>query len=126
VLRPGESLNRCADFARGDVAPGQDATTGASRSEDEGAGGGASSSAGSVCVRTGLGGGRLRTDWFKPNKGIVVIWPTTGGHSGGPCVNQQGAVIGILSRSDPADSQRCYISPTSEWEFLLKIAKNAI
>jgi hypothetical protein len=34
-------------------------------------------------------------------------------------------VIGILSRSDPADSHWWYISPTSEWKFLLKIAKNA-
>jgi hypothetical protein len=61
---------------------------------------------------------------------LVVIcttiggYPTTGGHSGGPCVNQRWEVIGMLSRSDPADSQRCYISPTSEWEFLLKIAKS--
>jgi hypothetical protein len=41
-------------------------------------------------------------------------------------VNQQGEVIGILSRADPAESQRCYISPASEWKFLLKIAKNSI
>lgn len=31
---------------------------------------------------------------FQPRSEIVVICPTIGGHSGGPCVNQQGEVIG--------------------------------
>jgi hypothetical protein len=131
LLRPGESLNRCVDFARGYVcmkfAHGQDASTtttaAVSGSEGSGYGGGTSSS---VSVKTGTTGIRLRADRFKPNEEIVVICPTIGGHSGGPCVNQQGEVIGILSRADPAESQRCYISPTSEWKFLLKIAKNAM
>lgn len=37
-----------------------------------------------------------------------------------------GEVIGILSRADPTESQRCYISPTYEWKGLVKIAKNAL
>ena len=57
---------------------------------------------------------------------IVVICPTIGGHSGGPCVNQQGEVIGILSRADPADRQRCYLVPSSEWLPLVKTAKKLL
>ena len=103
LLRPGESLNRYVDFARG-----------------------------YVCMKFAQGadviasdGGKPR-DRFKPREEIVVICPTIGGHSGGPCVNQQGEVIGILSRADPAESQRCYISPTYEWKGLVKMAKNSL
>ena len=99
LLGPGESLNRYVDFARGYVckkfAGGEDVDDGA---------------------------GRHR---FKPREEIVVICPTIGGHSGGPCVNQQGEVIGILSRADPAESQRCYLVPAYEWKPLLRQAKNA-
>ena len=70
--------------------------------------------------------GRKFRDRFKPRKEVAVICPTIGGHSGGPCVNQQGEVIGILSRADPADNQRCYISPASEWKALLLQAKNTL
>jgi Trypsin-like peptidase domain len=115
LLRPGESLNRSVDFARGYVCM-------RFAQDQEGS---AASADGTVSIRTG-GAGRLRGDRFRPKEEIVVICPTIGGHSGGPCVNQQGEVIGILSRADPAESQRCYISPTSEWKFLLKQAKNAL
>ena len=60
---------------------------------------------------------------FQPNSEIVVICPTIGGHSGGPCVNQAGEVIGILSRADPADKARCYLVPTSEWLPLVRRAR---
>lgn len=63
---------------------------------------------------------------FQPRSEIVVICPTIGGHSGGPCVNQQGEVIGILSRVDPADKQRCYLVPTSEFAPLIKEAKRML
>lgn len=63
---------------------------------------------------------------FQPRSEIVVICPTIGGHSGGPCVNQQGEVIGILSRADPADRQRCYLVPSSEWMPLVKVAKRML
>ena len=62
---------------------------------------------------------------FKPREEIVVICPTIGGHSGGPCVNRQGEVIGILSRVDPADPQRCYLVPSCEWKKLVRKAKMA-
>lgn len=100
LLGPGESLNRFVDFARGYVckkfASGEQERTSKSSLRDR----------------------------FKPREEIAVICQTIGGHSGGPCVNQQGHVIGILSRADPAESQRCYISPTSEWKPLVKMAKN--
>jgi hypothetical protein len=97
LIGPGESLNRYVDFARGYVC--KKFATGEDNSE----------------------GCRHR---FKPREEIVVICPTIGGHSGGPCVNQQGEVIGILSRADPAENQRCYLVPTSAWKSLVKKAKN--
>jgi hypothetical protein len=100
LLGPGESLNRYVDFARG-----------------------------YVCMRFATGeenGGSTNKNRFIPREEVAVICPTIGGHSGGPCVNQQGEVIGILSRADPADNQRCYISPTSEWQALLRQAKKGI
>jgi GTPase SAR1 family protein/Leucine-rich repeat (LRR) protein len=98
VFGPGATLNRYVDFARG-----------------------------YVCKKFAGGEGNdgLRHR-FKPREEIVVICPTIGGHSGGPCVNQQGEVIGILSRADPAESQRCYLVPTYEWRALLKEAKNTL
>eukprot|EP00980_Cylindrotheca_fusiformis_P020082 scaffold7161_cov133-Cylindrotheca_fusiformis.AAC.5 len=98
VFGPGATLNRYVDFARG-----------------------------YVCKKFAGGEGNdgLRHR-FKPREEIVVICPTIGGHSGGPCVNQQGEVIGILSRADPAESQRCYLVPTYEWRALLKEAKNIL
>ena len=98
LLGPGERVNRYLDFARG-----------------------------YVCKKfaTGEESGYLRHR-FKPREEIVVICPTIGGHSGGPCVNQQGEVIGILSRADPAENHRCYLVPASEWKEMLKKAKHGI
>lgn len=95
VLAPGEALNRYVDFARGYVC-------------------------GKFAAGEGNDSVRHR---FKPREEIVVLCPTIGGHSGGPCVNRQGEVIGILSRADPAENQRCYLVPTYEWKTLLKEAK---
>ena len=99
LLGPGVSLNRYVDFARG-----------------------------YVCKKFagGEGGDAQLRHRFKPREEIVVICPTIGGHSGGPCVNQQGEVIGILSRADPAESQRCYLVPACEWRALLREAKNSM
>ena len=99
LLGPGQSLNRYVDFARGYVCK----MFSGDISEEE-----------------------YQRHRFKPRKEIVIICPTIGGHSGGPCVNQQGEVIGILSRADPAESQRCYLVPTYEWKSLVKQAKNMI
>ena len=100
LMGPGVNLNRYVDFARGYVC--------------KKFAGGESGASQPVKHR------------FKPREEIVVICPTIGGHSGGPCVNQQGEVIGILSRADPAENQRCYLVPTYEWRSLLKQAKKIL
>ena len=96
LLGPGESLNRYVDFARGYVCK--------------------------KFANAQDGSGYLRHR-FKPREEVVVICPTIGGHSGGPCVNQQGEVIGILSRADTTEKQRCYLVPSYEWKDLVKQAK---
>lgn len=63
---------------------------------------------------------------LKPREEIIVGCRTITGHSGGPCVNDDGKVIGILSRSDPADSHRCYLVPWSEIKPLIKRAKDRV
>lgn len=61
---------------------------------------------------------------FTPSMEIVVgNCPTFGGISGGPCVNGEGRVIGILSRVDPEDRSRCYLVPAEEFMELVKVAK---
>ncbi len=99
LIGPGEELNRCADFARGYVV---------------------------MKFAVIENSEQTLHRKFQPRSEIVAICPTIGGHSGGPCVNQQGEVIGILSRADPADKQRCYLVPTSEWLPLLKVARGKI
>jgi len=60
---------------------------------------------------------------FVPKSEIVVECKTGGGNSGGPFVNESGEVIGILSRADPIETSRCYLTPISELRVLLKLAK---
>ena len=62
---------------------------------------------------------------FSPREEIVIMCPTISGHSGGPCVNDEGKVIGILSRADPVESQRCYLAPTNELKSLVNKAKSS-
>lgn len=63
-----------------------------------------------------VGGERYR---YTPRKKIILNCPTIGGHSGGPCVNQKGEVIGILSCADFTEKSRCYLVPASEWLALI-------
>eukprot|EP00531_Pseudo-nitzschia_arenysensis_P009097 CAMPEP_0116156746 /NCGR_PEP_ID=MMETSP0329-20121206/22990_1 /TAXON_ID=697910 /ORGANISM="Pseudo-nitzschia arenysensis, Strain B593" /LENGTH=1695 /DNA_ID=CAMNT_0003653837 /DNA_START=103 /DNA_END=5190 /DNA_ORIENTATION=- len=64
--------------------------------------------------------------FLNPREEIVIRCRTIEGHSGGPCVNNDGKVIGILSRSDPADSHRCYLVPSSEIKILINKAKDRL
>eukprot|EP00986_Skeletonema_menzelii_P005328 scaffold1919_cov158-Skeletonema_menzelii.AAC.3 len=99
LIGPGEGMNRRADFARGYVVMRFSREEAQESSLDRN---------------------------FLPNEEIVVICPTIGGHSGGPCVNQSGEVIGILSRADPADPQRCYLVPSTEFKKLVKLSKRRL
>mmetsp|Transcript_28669 Transcript_28669/g.66736 ORF Transcript_28669/g.66736 Transcript_28669/m.66736 type:complete len:1457 (-) Transcript_28669:690-5060(-) len=60
---------------------------------------------------------------FSPREEIVVRCPIIVGHSGGPCLNTEGGVVGILSRSDPLDPHRCFLVPAAQLRSLLKRAK---
>lgn len=100
LLRTGTHVNRTADFSVGYVCKRFQCPKDERNEEDE---------------------------FFRPKEEIVVIrCPTIGGHSGGPCVNQVGKVIGILSRTDPTEAQRCYIAPSTEWEGLVRMAKGRV
>lgn len=62
---------------------------------------------------------------FSPRDEIAVRSAVVCGHSGGPCVNQKGHVIGIVSRGDPDDDKVCYLSSASAWMQLIKDARHA-
>ena len=57
---------------------------------------------------------------YSPKKEISVYCETEVGESGGPCINEQGEVIGILSRGH---STLSYLVPASEWKGMLNRAK---
>ena len=60
----------------------------------------------------------------RPRYEIGINAPLTFvGQSGSPCVNRAGQVVGILSRADPADKNRCYLVPTREYLQLVDIAR---
>eukprot|EP00978_Attheya_sp_CCMP212_P004577 scaffold10014_cov42-Attheya_sp.AAC.1 len=69
---------------------------------------------------------KLMSRRFSPREEIVAMCPTIGGHSGGPVVNKEGKVIGILSRADSTDPQRCYLVPTIELKALVKKAQKQL
>jgi len=106
VLTKGEHVNMSADLAKGYICKKFKAS--APLSDD--------SSNGSVSSRSS----------FSPREEIVIMCPTISGHSGGPCVNNEGKVIGILSRADPVDRQRCYLVPSNELKGLVKDAKRQL
>jgi hypothetical protein len=102
ILEQGRHVNRFVDFARGYICKRFRLLSDvASESNGNGNGNGESSDSGSDVAA------------FKAHEEIVVMCSTISGHSGGPCVNRDGKVIGILSRVDPVDRQRCYLVPAS-------------
>jgi len=103
ILEQGKHVNRSADFAKGYICKQFKMAD-----DDNSASSNDSSSSGSG---------------FVPREEIVVICPNIVGHSGGPCVNDEGKVVGILSRADPVDRQRCYLVPTNELKSLIAKAK---
>lgn len=60
---------------------------------------------------------------FVPRQELVVMCHTISGHSGGPCVNDEGRVVGVLSRADRINRERCYLVPSDEINILLDQAK---
>ena len=60
---------------------------------------------------------------FVPREEIVCSCRVIEGMSGGPAINNNGKVLGLLSRSDKADGERCYLVPASELRSLIKRAK---
>jgi len=111
VFEQGKHVNRSADFAKGYICKKFRASDDHSSISRQSSGSSSSDSEGSSC--------------FSPKEEIVVMCPTISGHSGGPCVNDNGRVVGILSRADPVDRQRCYLVPSSELKRLLQQAKGA-
>jgi hypothetical protein len=109
ILEKGKHVNRSADFAKGYICKRF-----VNRVEDDSSTSSKGSSSSSI-------DGQRKS--FTPREEIVVMCPTISGHSGGPCVNEEGRVLGILSRADPVDRQRCYIVPTSEIKELVSRAK---
>jgi hypothetical protein len=104
LLEKGKHVNRTADFAKGYICKQfKMLSDDHSNSDDDSS----SSESG-----------------FSPREEIVIMCPTISGHSGGPCVNDEGKVIGILSRADQVDRQRCYLAPTNELKSLVNKAKN--
>jgi hypothetical protein len=51
---------------------------------------------------------------FSPQEEIVVKCITISGQSGAPFINTEGKVLGILSRSDSVEKERCYVVPATE------------
>ena len=54
---------------------------------------------------------------------IVENCPAYKGHSGGPCVNKDGEVIGIMCRGHKENGMRCYLAPASELKIILRKAR---
>jgi len=66
------------------------------------------------------------TDIFTTRSEITVECFSCPGQSGGPCVNQDGEVIGILTRMHPNNKGICYLAPISELQIILRKAKKRI
>ena len=108
----GQVVHRSADFAKGYICKQFKQLPSLSDSSHQ------ADTSSSVPVR--------RSASFTPREEIVAMISTIPGHSGGPVVNEQGKVVGILSRADPVDRQRAYLVPASELKWLLGQAKDQV
>lgn len=104
IFQKGTHVNRTADFAKGYICrvfkePMQDDSS-------------TSSSEASYHAS------------FTPQEEIIIMCHTISGHSGGPCVNNDGRVIGVVSRADPVENRRCHLVPAAEVKTLIMKAKN--
>ncbi|CAB9499787.1 NADH dehydrogenase (ubiquinone) complex I, assembly factor 6 [Seminavis robusta] len=52
---------------------------------------------------------------FQPLKTVVVRAAANPGFLGGPCINEEGKLIGILSCADPDEKSRSCVVPLQEW-----------
>lgn len=133
VLEQGKHVNRCADFAKGYICKrftnmGSDDSSTSSKGSSSslslsGGGSGGRKESTSTSTTATSGCSTSIGACFVPREEIVVMCPTISGHSGGPCVNDEGRVVGILSRADSVDRQRCYLVPTTEIKDLVNKAK---
>jgi len=98
----GEYLNHTVSMANGDVC--------------------GTGHAGQHLVDTG------ESSLFRATKSeiIVEVCSPCVGHSSGPCVNQDGLVIGIMSRRHQKNDKRCYLAPASKLKKLLKKAQKVV
>jgi S1-C subfamily serine protease len=103
ILEQGKHVNRSADVSKGYICKQFKLDTDDHSSSSE------SSSTASA---------------FAPREEIVIMCHTISGHSGGPCVNEEGKVVGILSRADPVDRQRAYLVPSTELKILVNKARS--
>mmetsp|Transcript_16859 Transcript_16859/g.25067 ORF Transcript_16859/g.25067 Transcript_16859/m.25067 type:complete len:145 (+) Transcript_16859:112-546(+) len=110
LFEKGGYIYRALDVMRGYVSSEFENDIGVNMVEAEGLG-----SDGQMTSTSGI---------FRPTREIVVRCPTIPGHSGGPCVNHDGEVIGIVSRADPVESERCYLVPASELKVLMEKARD--
>jgi len=63
---------------------------------------------------------------FCPMAETIVNCSLTAGHSGSPCINSEGKVIGMVCRSDPYETRRSYLVPSKELRNLLKRARRKV
>ena len=79
------------------------------------------SSPGDICQYWTEPGAGEEAFQYQPKNITVVMSRAKAGHTGGPCVNKEGEVVGILSCADPNEKDtRSFVVPVSEWQHWLQ------